>query len=50
MPHAGGPPGGRATTTFVNLDDFESSSLMRELASIARGRYFSLNDIVARLN
>ena len=41
---------GRATTTFVNLDDFESSSLMRELASIARGRYFSLNDIVARLN
>jgi len=41
---------GRATTTFVNLDTYESSSLMRELASIARGRYFALNDIVARLN
>jgi Mg-chelatase subunit ChlI len=41
---------GRATTTFVNLDDFESSSLMRELASVARGRYFAINDIVARLN
>lgn len=41
---------GRATTTFVNLDDFESSALMRELASLARGRYFALNDIVARLN
>jgi Mg-chelatase subunit ChlI len=41
---------GRATTTFVNLDSLESSSLMRELASIARGRYFALNDVVARLN
>jgi Mg-chelatase subunit ChlD len=40
---------GRATTTFVNLDDFESSPLMRELATIARGRYFAINDIVARL-
>jgi Mg-chelatase subunit ChlI len=40
---------GRATTTFVNLDDFESSSLMRELATIAKGRYFALNDIVARI-
>jgi Mg-chelatase subunit ChlI len=41
---------GRATATFVNLDGFESSPLMRELATIARGRYFALNDIVARLN
>jgi Mg-chelatase subunit ChlI len=40
---------GRATTTFVNLDDYESSSLMRELATIAKGRYFALNDIVARI-
>ena len=41
---------GRTTSTFVNLDDFESSALMRELASLARGRYFALSDIVARLN
>jgi Mg-chelatase subunit ChlI len=41
---------GRTTSTFINLDTYESSSLMRELADIARGRYFSLNDIVARLN
>jgi magnesium chelatase subunit I len=40
---------GRATTTFVNLDEFESSALMRELATIAQGRYFALNDIVARV-
>ena len=40
---------GRATTTFVNLDEFESSSLMRELAQIARGRYFAMNDIVANI-
>jgi Mg-chelatase subunit ChlI/predicted transcriptional regulator len=40
---------GRATTTFVNLDEFESSALMRELAAIARGRYFPMSDIVARI-
>jgi magnesium chelatase subunit I len=40
---------GRAGSTFVNLDDFESSALMRELATIAHGRYFALNDIVARI-
>jgi Mg-chelatase subunit ChlI len=41
---------GRASTTFVNLDGIEASSLMRELAALSRGRYFSLNDVVARLN
>jgi Mg-chelatase subunit ChlI len=41
---------GRTNATFINLDTYESSSLMRELAEISRGRYFSLNDIVARLN
>ena len=41
---------GRTTSTFINLDGCESSGLMRELATIARGRYFALNDIVARLN
>lgn len=39
---------GRAATTFVNLDENESSALMRELAELARGRYFALNDVVAR--
>jgi Mg-chelatase subunit ChlD len=38
---------GRATSTFVNLDEYETSSLMRELATIAGGRYFAMNDIVA---
>jgi magnesium chelatase subunit I len=40
---------GRATATFVNLDDYETSSLMQELATIANGRYFPLNEIVARI-
>jgi Mg-chelatase subunit ChlI len=40
---------GRATTTFINLDEFESSALMRELSQIARGRYFPMGDIVARI-
>jgi Mg-chelatase subunit ChlI/predicted transcriptional regulator len=40
---------GRASTTFINLDEFESSALMRELAQIARGRYFAMNDVVARV-
>jgi Mg-chelatase subunit ChlD len=40
---------GRTTTTFINLDDYESSPLMRELAQIARGRYFPLSEIVARI-
>ncbi len=40
---------GRASTTFINLDDLESSGLMRELAQLARGRYFALSDIVARI-
>jgi len=40
---------GRAATTFVNLDDYETCALMRELAAIAKGRYFAVNDIVARV-
>jgi Mg-chelatase subunit ChlD len=40
---------GRATTTFVNLDELESSHLMRELAELARGRYFAMSDIVATI-
>ncbi len=40
---------GRATATFINLDQLETSGLMRELAAIARGRYFGINDIVARI-
>ena len=41
---------GRTTSTFVNLDAYESSPLMRELADIARGRYYALSDVVAILN
>ena len=41
---------GRTTATFVNVDAYESSPLMRELADISRGRYFALHDIVAHLN
>ena len=40
---------GRAATTFVNLDEHESSPLMRELAGLAHGRYFAMNDVVARI-
>ncbi len=40
---------GRAGTTFVNLDTYEASGLMRELAALANGRYFAIDDIVARI-
>jgi Mg-chelatase subunit ChlD len=40
---------GRAAATFVNLDTYEASALMRELAAIAKGRYFSIFDIVAKV-
>jgi Mg-chelatase subunit ChlI len=44
-----GAIGGRATLTFVNLDAYEAYPLMRELAGIAKGRYFALNEIVAKI-
>ncbi|GAC1585513.1 MAG: hypothetical protein NVS3B7_20530 [Candidatus Elarobacter sp.] len=40
---------GRAAATFVNLDTYEASPLMRELSTIARGRYFAIADIVAKV-
>ncbi len=40
---------GRAAMTFVNLDAYEAYPLMRELASIAEGRYFALRDVVAKI-
>jgi magnesium chelatase subunit I len=40
---------GRAAMTFVNLDAYEAYPLMRELASISKGRYFALTDIVAKI-
>ena len=39
---------GRAAATFVNLDRYEASPLMRELSTIAQGRYLAIGDIVAR--
>ena len=40
---------GRVTLTSVNLDRYEAHPLMREIAEIARGRYFALTDIVAKI-
>jgi len=40
---------GRASLTCVNLDEFEAHPLMRDLASLARGRYFPLSAVVAKI-
>ncbi|MBD5635064.1 MAG: ATP-binding protein [Candidatus Eremiobacteraeota bacterium] len=40
---------GRANLTCVNLDEYEAHPLMRELASLARGRYFPLSAVVAKI-
>jgi Mg-chelatase subunit ChlD len=40
---------GRAAMTFINLDAYEAYPLMRELAAIAKGRYFALTDVVAKI-
>jgi magnesium chelatase subunit I len=40
---------GRAALTFINLDAYEAYPLMRELAGIAKGRYFALTDVVAKI-
>jgi Mg-chelatase subunit ChlI len=40
---------GRVALTCVNLDRYEAHPLMREIADIARGRYFALTDVVAKI-
>jgi Mg-chelatase subunit ChlI len=40
---------GRANLTCVNLDEYEAHPLMRELASLARGRYYPLSSVVAKI-
>ena len=40
---------GRTNLTCVNLDEYESHPLMRELATLARGRYFPLSAVVAKI-
>ncbi len=40
---------GRANLTCVNLDEYEAHPLMRDLATIARGRYFPLSAVVAKI-
>ncbi|GAC1521535.1 MAG: magnesium chelatase subunit D family protein [Vulcanimicrobiaceae bacterium] len=40
---------GRANLTCVNLDEFEAHPLMRDLATLARGRYFPLSAVVAKI-
>lgn len=41
--------GGRALMTFVNLDAYEASPHMCELADLSKGRSFALNEIVAKI-
>lgn len=40
---------GRVNLTCVNLDEYEAHPLMRELASLSRGRYFPLSSVVAKI-
>jgi magnesium chelatase subunit I len=40
---------GRVALTCVNLDRYEAHPLMREIGDIARGRYFALTDVVAKI-
>jgi Mg-chelatase subunit ChlI len=40
---------GRVNLTCVNLDEYEAYPLMRELATAARGRYFPLTAVVAKI-
>jgi Mg-chelatase subunit ChlI len=40
---------GRANLTCVNLDEYEAHPLMRELATLARGTYFPLSAVVAKI-
>jgi Mg-chelatase subunit ChlI/Mg-chelatase subunit ChlD len=40
---------GRVNLTCINLDEYEAHPLMRELASLSRGRYFPLSSVVAKI-
>jgi Mg-chelatase subunit ChlI len=40
---------GRAKLTCVNLDEYEAHPLMREIATLARGTYFPLSSVVAKI-
>jgi Mg-chelatase subunit ChlI len=40
---------GRAKLTCVNLDEYEAHPLMREIATLARGTYFPLSAVVAKI-
>ena len=40
---------GRTNVTCINLDDYEAHPLMREIAALARGRYFPLSAVVAKI-
>ncbi len=41
---------GRVNLTCVNLDEYEAHPAMRELAALARGRYFPLSAVVAKID
>ena len=40
---------GRVEPHCINLDEYEAYPLMRELAEAARGRYFPLSAVVAKI-
>ena len=41
---------GRVNLTCINLDEYEAHPAMRELATLARGRYFPLSAVVAKID
>ena len=40
---------GRTNVTCINLDEYEAHPLMSEIAELARGRYFPLSAVVAKI-
>jgi Mg-chelatase subunit ChlI len=41
---------GRMNVLCINLDEYETSPLMQEIATLARGRYYKLGDVVAKIS
>lgn len=41
---------GKINVTCVNLDEYQTSPLMSEIATLSRGRYFPLADVVAKIS
>ncbi len=41
---------GKINVTCINLDEYQTSPLMSEIATLSRGRYFPLADVVAKIS